>query len=357
MRELKILIVLIVFTLITYYGIEPFAHHEMSPAVAPASFDVAAEDEALASKMIATSQAEIAKQEKLAAKYQDATSDEGKKAYENAMKAAESARAELAVNEERKSGYQELWAHADEVMKLTGDAERGSETFDFSCAACHGAEAGGKAAPADAATESEAYGVAVPDLSNATAAYDKKFLIGLIIDPTRALKVDHKFNDDRPFPMTPFGGVNEDFNQDVADIVAYLESIASADISGEAIFEEACVRCHDMRYAKLYSPTLGEPLAAYAGSNPPDLSMMIRSRGASYLETFINDPQKNIAGTAMPRVGLKADAQAKLITYMEEVGDSKKGERGVIGLFLMGFFAIMAVLAYLWKREVWKDLH
>ena len=31
MRELKILAVVVAFTLITYWGVEPYAHHEMHP--------------------------------------------------------------------------------------------------------------------------------------------------------------------------------------------------------------------------------------------------------------------------------------------------------------------------------------
>ena len=38
MKEFKILAVLAVLVGITYYGIEPYAHHEMHPPVAPADF-------------------------------------------------------------------------------------------------------------------------------------------------------------------------------------------------------------------------------------------------------------------------------------------------------------------------------
>jgi ubiquinol-cytochrome c reductase cytochrome c1 subunit len=93
------------------------------------------------------------------------------------------------------------------------------------------------------------------------------------------------------------------------------------------------------------------------GSNPPDLSMIIRARNAEYLETFINDPQKNIPGTSMPRVGLDKESQDKLINYLEQIGDSKKDERTTLGFFMIGFFIILAILAYLWKNAVWKELH
>ena len=38
MRELKILAVVVVLTLVTYWGVEPYAHAVMHPHVAPADF-------------------------------------------------------------------------------------------------------------------------------------------------------------------------------------------------------------------------------------------------------------------------------------------------------------------------------
>ena len=98
-------------------------------------------------------------------------------------------------------------------------------------------------------------------------------------------------------------------------------------------------------------------LSGYLGVNPPDLSMMIRSRSLEYLNNFINNPQKMLAGTAMPRVGLTKETQDSVIAYMDKVGDSKKEERQSVGIYVMIFFAILSVFAILWKREVWRELH
>lgn len=84
---------------------------------------------------------------------------------------------------------------------------------------------------------------------------------------------------------------------------------------------------------------------------------MIRSRSLDYLHTFINDPQKRLAGTAMPRVGLTENAENQVIAYMESVGDSKKDEREALGYKLIIFMVIMGVVAYLWKRKIWHDVH
>jgi uncharacterized protein (UPF0262 family) len=50
-----------------------------------------------------------------------------------------------------------------------------------------------------------------------------------------------------------------------------------------------------------------------------------------YLETFVNNPQKQLEGTAMPRVGLTEESQDQVVAYLEEVGDSKKAQREELG--------------------------
>ena len=182
----------------------------------------------------------------------------------------------------------------------------------------------------DAASASAAYGVNPPDLSSAGYLYTDKFLAALIKDPIMALKLDQKFGDEKPFPMPGFFGAGGDLNQEIADIVAYLKSLAPSEdkliaseavasgikqgteldeaqkkfLLSKAVFEDACLRCHDVKYDKLFASSDKASLAAYMGSTPPDLSMMIRSKGANYLHEFINDTQKKLPGTSMPRVGL-----------------------------------------------------
>ena len=85
--------------------------------------------------------------------------------------------------------------------------------------------------------------------------------------------------------------------------------------------------------------------------------MMIRSRGSQYLNDFINNTQKLLPGTAMPRVGLNEDTQAKVISYIEKVGDSKKDERESLGIYIMIFFVILSIFAIAWKQSVWSKLH
>ncbi|MDR0407394.1 MAG: c-type cytochrome [Campylobacteraceae bacterium] len=351
MKEIKILIVLVIFTLITYYGIEPFAHTQMNPHVAPANFNMEQEDIDLANVKIKEAQEILANaQNRLEQSNLEDDIEKQQKALDAAQKDLDSAKDGLV-------SYEELWGNVKEIKRLQGDAEIGGEVFSMACVSCHGLKSQGFEPPFDDALSSEAYGVVVPDLSKAGAVYDKDFLTALIINPAHALKLGHKFNDEEPFPMTQFFGLGEDPNQEVANIVAYLQSIAPQDISGKEVFEDACLRCHDLKYDNLLRPTEQTALEAYMGSNPPDLSMIIRARSVGYLETFINDPQKNIPGTSMPRVGLNEKSQNELISYLEQIGDSKKSERTTLGYFMVGFFIILAVLAYLWKNAVWKELH
>lgn len=289
MREFKILAVVIFFTAVVYWGVEPFAHSQMHPHVAPADFS-----------------------------------------------------------------FKDL-----PVASKTGNATKGAETFlSAGCTGCHGVSSQGMAAPMDNASASATFGVVPPDLSNAGAIYDKNFLAELIKNPTKALKVEHKFNESRPHPMIQFFGLGGDLDQEVADVVAYLQSIAPMKaLDDKQVFADACQRCHDIKYDKLMSTTDKTALMNYMGTIPPDLSMMIRSKGADYLTTFINNPQKQLPGTSMPRVGLTEKAQNQVIAYMEKVGDRKKAERENLGYKLIGYMAIFTLLAFAWKVKIWKEVH
>ncbi|MDR1975770.1 MAG: c-type cytochrome [Campylobacteraceae bacterium] len=352
MKELKILAVLVVFTLLTYIGIEPFAHKEMNPAVAPANFNYEQEDIDLASVRVEEAKIALKKAED---KLAQNTSDQ------NLINAVESAKKDIELRENDLSAYKELWAQVNKIEALKGDADSGAGAVEL-CLACHSLNSQDRPNALTDEELSQNYGVVLPDLSLAGAIYDKKFLAALIINPAQALKITKKFNDENPFlmsatPVSYDGEFDEASAQSVADIIAYLQSIAPQNATDKEVFESACVRCHDMRYDAVYSPSEKTALKAYMGSNPPDLSMMIRSRLADYLENFINDPQKKLDGTAMPRVGLTKEHTEQVIAYMDKVGDSKKEERVVVGIGMIIFFAILALLAYLWKVGVWRDLH
>ncbi len=316
MKELRILLIVLFFTLLVYWGVEPFAHSKMHKHV---------EDENFAYKDLPT-------------------------------------------------------------LTQKGDVARGKALVmgAGACVGCHSIKAAGMPAPMDPNTAAASYGVNPPDLSNVGALFDERFLAELIKNPTKALILEHKFDGKtRFFPMPAFAGAGGDKDQEVADMVAYLKSIASKEITPKEAYTTSCGRCHANRYGKWtqigfvpktksnivtnqdvdllkFKTKVGEyqaHLAKYMGKLPPDLSIMIRARSEDFMKTFIEDPQSQLKGTAMPRVGLTKEGYEKVTAYLEETGDPSKPARESLGIKVIGFFVIFTLLALLWKRSLWRDLH
>ena len=278
----------------------------------------------------------------------------------------------------------EKFAYADlpELTKI-GDATRGQELVmgAGACVGCHSIEAAGMPASMEPQMAAASYGVNPPDLSNAGVVYDEKFLTDLIKNPAHALKVEHKYTPEsgKMHPMVAFYGAGGDIDQEVADMVAYLKSIAVSqeELTPKMAYDLACGRCHAMGYEnwtqigekprfKHEKDSLAfdikvleyqDSLKAYMGKLPPDLSMYIRSRSEHFIETFIENPQSQLEGTAMPRVGVTAEVAEKVIEHMKDSGDTKRHEREAIGKNVMIYIVIFAIFAILWKKQVWRDLH
>ncbi|PAF44406.1 hypothetical protein BKH40_05395 [Helicobacter sp. 11S02629-2] len=62
-------------------------------------------------------------------------------------------------------------------------------------------------------------------------------------------------------------------------------------------------------------------------------------------------------GKSMPRVGLTKASEVQVVNYLQKVGDSKKDQRDGLGIKIMIFFLILAILAFIWKIKIWKDIH
>lgn len=340
MKELKVLIVVLICIGALYWGVEPYAHTKLHPHTSAVNFDFAAGDNELAKENIAKAEAAL----------EFAKSNGDEKMISNANRS-------LQKTKDQQDKIALFWNDVNKIDLSKGDAMAGAEAFAMACTACHGLEAASLTAPVDGNLSSEMYGVNPPDLSTAGYLYTDKFLAAIILNPAMAMKVDHKFNDENPHPMTQFFGLGGELNQEVADIVAYLKSVAPKTLDDKKVFADACQRCHDVKYDKTYMSSLPNFLSKYMGSTPPDLSMMIRSKQADYLHKFINDPQKMLPATSMPRVGLNEQAQTQIVEYIEKVGDSKKAERESLSVYIMIYFAILAVFATLWKRKIWSKLH
>ncbi|WP_104692674.1 c-type cytochrome [Helicobacter felis] len=235
-----------------------------------------------------------------------------------------------------------------------GDAAKGKDLVAQNCVACHSIESQKIPAPMDHASAGASFGVVPPDLSHVGSVLNPQFLAHFIKDPVKTAKLSHKYKDDNPYPMPAFAQFSD---QDLADIVAYLTSIAPKKLEDKEVFAQACQRCHSIAYDKENAISDPKDLHRYLGAEVPDLSMMIRSLGREKLEVFINDPQKLLPGTAMPRVGLNKESQEQIVNYLEKVGDSKKHQRDALGIKIMVFFAVMTLLAYVWKQKVWREVH
>ena len=394
MKELKIFLVLVFFTTLVYLGVEPYAHSQMHASIKPANFDFEAEDKDFEASVIA------AKEELL--KLAQSEGDESK------IKLAQE---ELDAAIEHQNSINALYDDVSKVMNALSKLEVNESAIDDSgCTGCHKIESLDKK---DAGYSMGGQGFIMPDLSMAGRIYDEKFLAALIIKPALAMKNDAKFNDENPHPMSEFaangedGRISDDDAMTIANIINTLKEAAVANdaliaqkaaaISAEKkhdeeealafakfyddkeVFLNACARCHDMRYddlrgsgfdaaafAKFEEDGSGDALMAYAksagdlrdymGSTPPDLSQLIRARDNQYLRDFINNTQKALPGTAMPRVGLNETAQEQVLSYMEQVGDSKKPEREALGVKIMLYFALLSFLAFLWKAKIWREL-
>lgn len=297
MREFKILGVLVFFTALLYIGIEPFAHSQMHAHVDAPDYS---------------------------------------------------------------------FKDADGVEGVTGNAEAGAAHVQANCIACHSITAAGFAPMMDDATNAASYGVVPPDLSSAGLIYNANFLAAYIKNPAKAGKTSHKFEDGAAHPMPNYDWMQP---QEIADMVAYLVSIAPKSMTNREVFNDACNRCHSMKYDGMKIITDGpnglykvgvkarSDVSAYMGTTPPDLSQYTKSRSDQYLHELINDPQKHLEGTAMPRVGLTQTAEAQVVLYMEEIGEAKKQERLDLAPKFLAYLLIFAIFGFLWKAKIWREVH
>ena len=221
------------------------------------------------------------------------------------------------------------------------------------------------------------------------------------------------------------------------DIQLDRANIDSADVlsiqRGAQVFVNYCLNCHSaaaMRYTRLMDLGLteqqikdnllftgekvGDPMSIAAGRKdqrewfgvePPDLSVIARSRGVNwlytYMRTFYRDPARGtgwnnlaFANVGMPHVlwqlqgtqvlkseieehgGQKAEHKKlvlespgtlspleydqlvrDLVNYLSYMGEPAKTRRVQIGIVVLFFLSLLLVLSWLLKTEYWKDVH
>ena len=145
-----------------------------------------------------------------------------------------------------------------------------------------------------------------------------------------------------------------------------------------------------------------EDSARWFGITPPDLSLIARSRGTDYIYTFLRsfyaDPSSPtgvdnvvLPGTAMPHVlwqlqGTQRAVFARdehgaevferfdlaqpgelgvgdfdgvvrdIVNFLDYIGEPIKRERQQLGIRVIGFLLVFLLIAYMLKKEIWKDV-
>ncbi len=157
-------------------------------------------------------------------------------------------------------------------------------------------------------------------------------------------------------------------------------------------------------YDQMHSAMNGHDANKWFGTQPPDLSLIARSRGAdwlySYLKGFYVDKSKplGVNNTVFEDVGMPnmlwqlqglqtpvykntAEGETKvieklvleeegtmspeefdktvndLVNFLVYVGEPVQLEREQMGKYVLFFLLMFLVLAYLLKKEYWKDIH
>lgn len=142
-----------------------------------------------------------------------------------------------------------------------------------------------------------------------------------------------------------------------------------------------------------------EPAAKWFGKDPPDLSLEVAARGSdwvyTYLNTFYLDPKSPIGwnNTTLPNVAmpfplwelqglqtaaLASDGQVEKLTlttpgkltpaqyqqaardltsFLQYASEPAALQRHQYGVWVLLFLAFFTLLAYMLKKEYWKDVH
>jgi ubiquinol-cytochrome c reductase cytochrome c1 subunit len=146
-----------------------------------------------------------------------------------------------------------------------------------------------------------------------------------------------------------------------------------------------------------------EDAVRWFGVAPPDLSLIARSRGTDYIYNFLRGFYADtstttgannlwLPNTAMPHVlwqlqGVRAlvegeaqegmaatphfevvrrgaleesefdDVVRDIVNFLDYIGEPMQLERRALGIRVIAFLLLFLVIAYMLKREIWKDVH
>ena len=175
---------------------------------------------------------------------------------------------------------------------------------------------------------------------------------------------------------------------------------------GADIVASVCMGCHSLKYVKyrdlldagigkekvdgwrgaqpLESPLIGQmnddtARASFGGIVPPDLSLIANARDGRerYLFSYLTGYHKNDKGeltntvfpvTRMPDImgaadatdaqaRAELDAKARDVTaFLLWAADPHAVEREHMGYYVLGYVAVMTLLLFLWKNQIWREI-
>lgn len=186
-----------------------------------------------------------------------------------------------------------------------------------------------------------------------------------------------------------------------AKYIRYLNLADDFDIDEEEILSKVAPEGAGI-YDKMLTAMNGHDSKKWFGTQPPDLSLIARSRGEdwlySYLKGFYVDPKKplGVNNAIFPDVGMPNplwklqgvqtavfeevdgqqvitelvlekegmmsedefdDAVNDIVNFLVYAGEPAQLERIDMGKYVLFFIFVFGILAYLLKKEYWKDVH
>ncbi len=183
--------------------------------------------------------------------------------------------------------------------------------------------------------------------------------------------------------------------------IRYLRIALDTDVDQKKMLKDIAPEGASI-YDQLHSAMNAHDAEKWFGTQPPDLSLISRSRGAdwlySYLKSYYIDPKsprgvnnlifqdtampnplwqlqgeqhaehkKNIWGDEYTNLVLKEPGTLSegefdifvndLVNFLVYVGEPAQLERQRIGKYVIFFIFMFLVLAYLLKKEYWKNIH
>ena len=114
------------------------------------------------------------------------------------------------------------------------------------------------------------------------------------------------------------------------------------------------------------------------GKTPPDLSLIIRSRGEdrvyNFLRTFYEDSNSPtgadnlvLPGTSMPNILWLVQEELNekqfdqftldIVNFLDYVGEPIQSERKRVGIWVILFLLVFLIFSYGLYKDIWKDVH